>query len=182
MELRYYVGKFLNLRLNKREGEHSPHKILMLIAVMDMIERGKLTENKIFYDCELTDTFKRKFDIIASGIDKYKPWVPYYHLIGSDNDPFWHHKVRHEKADEYEKIEGSSGEKLICDCIEYASVNPDLFEHFKNSSCRKIFTLALVENLDKDRRDKLLCPEDTLSWEDCKIVLADYFDMAAQRL
>ena len=180
MELRYYVGKFLNLKLNIREGKNSPHKILMLIAVMDMIERGKLTENKIFYDDELKATFTKKFKIIAVDLDKDKPWVPYYHLKGSDNDPFWHHKVRCKKADEYEEIEGSSGEKVICDCIEYASVNPDLFEYFKNPSYRKILTLALVENLDKDRRDKLLCPEHALSWEDCKIVLADYFDMITQ--
>lgn len=49
MSLLSFERQFSNLKLNTRGGgEKSPHKVAMLLAVIELIAAEVITENKIF--------------------------------------------------------------------------------------------------------------------------------------
>ena len=56
--LPYYLDKFSNLHRNKLKGEIAPHKPIMLLSVMDLIEAGFITSNKIEFSEMLEERFK----------------------------------------------------------------------------------------------------------------------------
>ena len=67
MSLLEFENRISNLRLNTRGGnEKSPHKVALLLAVMDMIEAESIPLNRIFFNDELKRTFTRHFDQLAS--------------------------------------------------------------------------------------------------------------------
>ena len=47
MSLSTYVDRFRRLNVNVAHGRASPHKICMLLAVLDLARGGALTENRV---------------------------------------------------------------------------------------------------------------------------------------
>ncbi len=79
-----YIDQFRNLTVDKAHGPESVHKPCMLLAVMDLVERGDLTENEIRYEDTL-DGFKAYANAARPG-KHMKPFLPFFHLKGED---FW---------------------------------------------------------------------------------------------
>ena len=48
MSLAFYVDKLQSIRPDKSSGRARPHKVCMMFAVMDLIEQGYITNNKIY--------------------------------------------------------------------------------------------------------------------------------------
>lgn len=89
-----YTHKFSHLRTDKSSTRwtsdtnfHAPHKPLLLLAILDLIEQGSIQENLIQLNADLIDTFDRYWSAIM-GTEKYgTPVLPFYHL---KSDQFWH--------------------------------------------------------------------------------------------
>ncbi len=47
VSLQQYVNKIARLNVNQAHGRASPHKICMLLALLDLTQAGGLTENRI---------------------------------------------------------------------------------------------------------------------------------------
>ena len=47
MSLAAYVDAFQALNVNRAHGHASPHKVCVLLAVMDLVEQGALANNQI---------------------------------------------------------------------------------------------------------------------------------------
>lgn len=182
MELRYYINKFSNLRVHVRDGKPSVHKPSMLLAVMDMVRRGELTENRIPYNDQLKKAFTKRFEQLSKGEGQDRPYVPYYYLRDKGDDSFWHHKVRESNAAEYEAFSSNNQEKKIQVSIEYATVDSELFEYFKSPVAREVLQVALEEGLDKNKETKILSPRQAWSWHECEIIVADYFVMLEKEI
>jgi putative restriction endonuclease len=54
--LDHYMYKLSHLRINRSKGM-APHKPLLLLAIIELIEYGKLSENKIYPTPVMTSTF-----------------------------------------------------------------------------------------------------------------------------
>ena len=52
-----YIETFKSLRTNNKYGRKSPHKAVLMLAVIDLYEHNVLTENEIYYDDCLKTTF-----------------------------------------------------------------------------------------------------------------------------
>ena len=48
-------------KINGGERNPRPHKILMLLSVLELYKTGKLRENKIFYTDDLVSIFSRYY-------------------------------------------------------------------------------------------------------------------------
>lgn len=55
--LPYYQRKFETLRIDRTHGEPAPNKPILLLAVIDLIEQGAITDNKIRPSPLLVETF-----------------------------------------------------------------------------------------------------------------------------
>lgn len=174
MSLTYYENRFRSLNPNSAKGHVRPHKMCMLLAVMDLVEQGEITENRIYFNDNLKQAFSSRFEQFKKSNDQNTPVLPYYHLRSSG---FWHHKVKADQNVLYDSIEKSTSERKVRDSIEYVHVDDELFEYFRSSIARQCLSIALAENFDTDLRDQLLNPTHGWTWQECELVVNDYLLM-----
>lgn len=83
-----YIKWFTSLHCSKRDGHRAPHKPIMLLSVIDLIESGHLTENAIRLDNTLKERFHLLWEHYIRENDIYKPnaATPYDRM---SSEPFW---------------------------------------------------------------------------------------------
>lgn len=180
MSLMDYEKQFSALRMNSRGGrEKSPHKVAMLLAVMDLIEREKIVQNRIYFDEQLRDAFSQQFNQLAGSNDRNNPHLPFFHLRG---DGFWHHCSKPGKADDYNALTTASGPGVVSSHIAYAYVDDELFEYLDSAVSRNFLKSALLENLSTEARRHLLVVGNGWDWLECEAIVQDYFAMLNDEL
>ena len=92
MSVAIYAEKFSRLAVNVAHGRASPHKICMLLAVLDLARGGGLPENRIRYEPMLLERYRRFFDAVRASGDHPNPYFPFFHLAGDlrgKEESFW---------------------------------------------------------------------------------------------
>ena len=86
--LNKYISLFCSLHTNKQKGMSAPHKAVLLLSVIDMIEAGVIRSNEIELSERLEQCFKHNWDryIGRSVIFAPKIGTPFFHL---HSEPFW---------------------------------------------------------------------------------------------
>jgi putative restriction endonuclease len=86
-ELNYYVRRFAKLNVNKKNGISAPHKPILLLAVIELIEQKKIQNNQIYLSPELIATFLKYWSNLVTTNHQSNIALPFFHLTG---DKFWH--------------------------------------------------------------------------------------------
>lgn len=83
-----YTEYFSSLHTNKQKGMPAPHKAVLLLSVIDMVEAGVIKSNEIELSERLEQSFKHNWDryIGRSIIFSPKIGTPFFHL---HSEPFW---------------------------------------------------------------------------------------------
>ncbi len=136
--LEKYVQKIKRLRVDRAHGV-APHKPLLLLAVIELIERGQIQENKISLSPDLAETFIKYW----SKVTDRKPNIalPFFHLR---SDGFWHlhPNTGYEKVlDVADRITAIS---RLREVIAYVSLDDDLFVLLTDASNREIIRQTLI--------------------------------------
>jgi predicted restriction endonuclease len=139
MALQFYLNKFRDLNTMRLQGHNKPHKVCMLLAVMDLIECGVIHENHIEFNEALKQSFTIHFQRLRAGNDQNSPENPFYHL---NSEGFWH--LQPKSGVDLSAITGFSNSK-----IAYAYLDDELFELMKSSLVRADLRLSLTENLTR---------------------------------
>ncbi|ANU35982.1 Type-2 restriction enzyme HphI [Vibrio scophthalmi] len=137
VSLEYYLDRFQNLKMNSSGGKKSPHKMCMLLAVIDLIQAGNLTTNRIDFNQTLKDQFTYHFDNLAQGNDKNTPENPFFHLR---SEGFWHLSY-------LEGYDYSSTNRYSAKSIAYAYLDDELFDYMKSYIIANELKEVLVANL-----------------------------------
>lgn len=174
MGLLDYETRFSQLRMNTRDGEKSPHKVVMLLAVIDLFEDGKITENKIYFNKALKQRFTHHFSSLAGSNQRDNPHLPFFHLRSSG---FWEHYIRPGKSASYKELKKVGGASVIDEHIQYVFLDDELFELLGNSVVRRILKEALYRNLDDQIRFNILGDVKGWNWLECELVVDLYFKM-----
>jgi len=123
-----YISEILNMNCNKCRGQVAPHKAIMLLAVIDLIEEGVIDAS--FFD--LDDTLANKFHELWN---KYVPSTsifmadvckPFYHL---NHEPFWHLELKDGVDSSIFDCRPVYTRKWMNDHFDCASLNTILFWH-----------------------------------------------------
>ena len=92
--LEKYLNIFANLRTDKNRNRYpaatchrGPHKPILLLSVMDLIEQGLISENFIEPSFELVETFNTYISMVLPAGWKTSMAHPFSRL---DTDRFWH--------------------------------------------------------------------------------------------
>lgn len=137
MSYQYYLEKLSNLNMNNAGGKKSPHKVCMLLAVMDLIQAGHIASNKIELNQALKERFTEHFNCFAHGKDKNTPENPFFHLR---SEGFWH-LVYHAGYDE------ETTQRYSSKAIAHAYLDEELFQDMKSFIVSNELKEALVSNL-----------------------------------
>lgn len=137
MSLEDYKNKFARLRVNVAHGRASPHKICMLLSLLDLARSGKLKENRIEYDVALLDRYQQYFNAVKTDSDHANPYFPFFHLGGKLNDnstSFWH-------------LHAIPGRELVLDAMTTATTHKAIYENVAYTSLDdELFALLQDEN------------------------------------
>ena len=87
-DLAYYKKLFAHLNVNKMGGQVAPHKPLLLLAIMDLVECEVIMLPQIELGEALIAAFKWNWVRYFSKETRFKPIIgtPFYHMSG---EPFW---------------------------------------------------------------------------------------------
>jgi putative restriction endonuclease len=130
MSVEAYSEKFARLNVNVQGGRASPHKICMLLAVLDLARSGALPENRIRFTPPLLERYARYFDAVRGPSDHRNPHFPYFHLKGRlrDGSPgFWHLHPLPGRADVLAAMSTARSPADIVDNVDFASLDEALF-------------------------------------------------------
>ena len=136
--LQKYVQKMKRLRVDRAHGV-APHKPLLLLAVIELIERRQIRENEISLSPDLAEVFIKYW----SKVTDRKPNIalPFFHL---KSDGFWHlhPNAGYEKAlDVADRITGIS---RLREVIAHASFADELFVLLTDAGDREIIRQTLI--------------------------------------
>lgn len=151
-DFQYYKDCFSNLHTAHAKKFPAPHKPLLLLSIIDLVERGFITSNKI----ELTDilirTFKANANRFIGHSIIFRPNIgqPFYHL---QHETFWNLiPVSQEKelnlTAEVAHIFGPKKAvysiKGIREQYKYALIDRELFELLQNADVRAKLRTTLI--------------------------------------
>lgn len=145
-----FKQEILSLKRGKRGKHYRPHRLVMLLAVIELAERGLFTENKIYMKEPLLTIFGNIFVLVQREDDLCQPGPPFFHLRNSN---FWFHKVRPEYELEYSKLSTTGGGlKLIEQYIEYAYLRDDVYKIISEPISRREMRLFISNLLNTPER------------------------------
>ncbi|HSB96024.1 MAG TPA: DUF3883 domain-containing protein [Spongiibacteraceae bacterium] len=183
MSLLNYEELFANLRMNTSgsagDSRKSPHKVAMLLAVIDLITAGVILQNKIYFDQSLKDAFANRFKEFATEKDRNNPQLPFFHLRSSG---FFHHHIKPGKAASYANLTTASSIGDINENIAYAYIDDELFELLSNLAVRELLKSALYKSLSPQDRNAILDLGKGWNWLECECTVNDYFAMLNQEI
>ena len=140
-----------------RSGKYfAPHKPILLLSIMTLIEQGRITENKIELNRQLEDTFRWQWYALVDngtrqhgieicggldiGVDSKYPFKcniakPFFHL---SNEPFWNLVPSSEWKERKEYSLSQLKKEFL-----YAELLPDLFELMLDEELRTNLQICL---------------------------------------
>ena len=155
----YYLSAFEKMKRAIMRGVKAPHKPILLLAILNLCQRGIIKDNHIVLSSELVEEFKRLWRLyigeqntgdsifVAEGLTMDTPHSypfkcsienPYYHL---QHEYFWR-LVKNEKGKERKSY---SSLKSLRDSFAYAEIDQDLFDLMVNRESAVILECKLRE-------------------------------------
>ena len=139
MSLEFYLQKFQDLNTMRLGGHNKPHKVCMLLAVMDLISIGVISDNRIELNEALKQCFTSHFQRLKAGNDANTPENPFFYLR---SEGFWH--LQYQPGVEPSQVDRFSKSK-----IAFAYLDDELFQFFQSSIITADLRLALTMNLTR---------------------------------
>ena len=151
-----FVEMFEHMNRAKSGKYFAPHKPILLLSIMSLIERGHITDNKIELNKQLEDTFRWQWHtlvddgngqnsvVLCSGLDigvgsrypfKCNIANPFFHL---SNEPFWNLVP----STEWKARKDYSLSQLKREFL-YAELLPDLFDLMSDKESRTHLQICL---------------------------------------
>ncbi|MCT7957188.1 HNH endonuclease [Laspinema palackyanum] len=138
--LDYYAKKFATLRVDRKRGP-APHKPILLLSVIELIERGHIRKNQIVLDAELVAAFLKLWGQLATTDHRSDIGLPFFHLQG---DGFWHYQPKPG----YEALVQSKAKirsvGAIRELVECAFLDDELFHLLRHPVTRAHLAQVLI--------------------------------------
>ncbi|MDF7812774.1 HNH endonuclease [Hymenobacter sp. YC55] len=143
-DLTQYLVRFRKLKTSRLGGEEAPYKPALLLAVLEGVENGTISDNRIVITAELLAAFQSNCrDLSVSGRFRANNFaLPFYHLKG---DRFWHL----QPFPGYALLLTSSGSPRslghLRETIAYAALDAPLWLLLQEAATRQLFRDALLD-------------------------------------
>lgn len=129
-KLAAYQEAVTRLAVNVSNGRASPHKICMLLSVLDLARAGGLSVNRIEFGPALLERYYRFFDAVKQPGDHSNPYFPFFHLSGKlrgGGPSFWHLIPQRGRESMLAAMSTARSPRDITENIAWAELDADLF-------------------------------------------------------
>ena len=148
MSLATYAERFRRLNVNVAHGRASPHKICMLLAVLDLARGGALAHNRIEYAPPLLERYAMYFKAVRAGGDHPNPYFPFFHLAGrlrGGGESFWHLLPKPGRESVLAGMGSARTPRQVTDNIDHVSLDLELFELMRDATAVDALGAVLAE-------------------------------------
>ena len=163
-----YTVALSSLKTAKMAGKKAPHKPILLLSIIDLIERGVIKSNHIELSDALVDTFKRNWVRYVGDSVLFRPVIgtPFWHL---QNEPFW--KLISHDGTVITKGNMPTAKYSVGSIranIDYAEIDTALFTQMQNEEARAQLRVLLINtyldntHLQKSEASQLILSIGTL--------------------
>jgi putative restriction endonuclease len=138
-DIEYYTHCFSTLHTAIIKGVYAPHKPLLLLAIMDMVEQGVIRSSRIVLDDILVAAFKLNVAKYVGRKMQTAPSIgqPFFHM---QHEPFWK-LILCEGAN---KACSGYSVGVLRKQIQYALIDDELFDLFLDAEARAHFRKVLL--------------------------------------
>jgi putative restriction endonuclease len=142
------------LRRDKRGSHERPHKPVLLLSIIDLLDRGIIRRNEIPLNEELVATFKRYFDVVRKLNDQPTIENPFFHLSG---DGFWQLIPAAGQQPLYEQGAAAGPPSIgqFKKRVAFAKFDEPLWELFGDDLSRHQLREALIARYFPEQREQL---------------------------
>ena len=139
-DLNHYINCFSSLNTMRKCGKPAPHKALLLLSVIDLVERGVISDCRVLLSDALIQQFKSNTTKLLGESILFQPKIsyPFFHMR---SEPFW--ELVSSKGGKVEDVPSYSLSTLKRH-IAYARIDSDLFEFLKNPNVRAKLRVVLI--------------------------------------
>lgn len=144
----YYREKLRSLNVDRSSGHPKPHKVCLLLAVLDLIETNRTPKNEFYLDENLKIEFSKHFEHLKKANDAKKIATPFWHL---QNDDIWHFEISSDQTSAFNELiakKKAISEATLTDSIQFAYLTPELFQELQIAENREDARRLLLSNLE----------------------------------
>jgi putative restriction endonuclease len=142
----HWLGKLANLNVARTQTRGiAPHKPLMLLTVIDLIESGDIPDGWVKYDVRLVSRFRDYWDLVQER-QRNAPEIPMpFHALGGDKDKVW------------ERFTADGQPSAAKATTRLCSLDPGLFACLQNDRFRRQARETLVTLYFTTKEQVMLC-------------------------
>ncbi|WP_111748654.1 HNH endonuclease [Salinisphaera orenii] len=140
-DLAAYCRKFRSLNVNRAGDRISPHKMCMLLAVIDLFDAQPDRANRIEYSPQLLERFRDYFQTVAGPGDRANPYFPFFHL---KSEGFWHVQPRQGRREALRALTTVRSPAQVTDNIDCVALDSDLYGLLREQHARAALTETIV--------------------------------------
>ena len=147
--LHKYVYKIKRLNIDRARGP-APHKPNLLLAVIELIEGGQVTENKIPVSPELAEIFLKYWPKVTNRKPDFA--MPFFHL---KTDGFWH---LHPNAGYETALRVTNQIKTVSrlrEIVAFASLDEDLFLLLTDARDRETIRQTIIHTYFPECKEQI---------------------------
>lgn len=141
-----FISPLTSLTTAKIAGRQAPHKAVLLLAVMDLVEAGVITSPRVVLTEKLEEAFDRVWRRYVSASIIFTPKVatPFWHM---QNEPFWRLCLNNGQD-----LAGMKARYSVHWLREntYALLDPELFSLMRDESARAQMRVLLISTYLQD--------------------------------
>src|SRR2546421_11204045 len=146
--LTFYAEKFRKLRTDRARGNPAPHKPLLLLAVIDLIEQGAIPENNIEPSPMIVESFLKYWNLLS--LEKPRIFLPFYHL---KSDGFWHLHAKAGQEGLLATVSQFRSMTQLASIVGFANLDEDLFLLLHDPQAREVLRQTILETYFLDRAE-----------------------------
>lgn len=154
--LERYIEKFYNLNVGvvgRGGGRHErPHKPVMLLTVLDLMDAGEIGSNRIEWGERLLERFAQIFEVVRASNDKVTPENPFFYLR---SEGFWKHVAKPGDERVVERLGKPPRKGELVEGIFHVELDAALYDLLTEQRYRRVFREALIARYFPQRQGDL---------------------------
>ncbi|MBP3195673.1 MAG: hypothetical protein J6N21_01535 [Butyrivibrio sp.] len=148
-EIEDYLKEFTCLSVGLSNGHKLPHKAILLISIMHLIEIGEVEENKIPLDKKISSAFISTWKNYFNDVKVPSVWTPFWYM---KSESFWHFKSNGNDRllEGLLNFAGHPSIGQMRSVIKYACFDDALFNYMQNKDNRRLLKEVLQKTYIKN--------------------------------
>lgn len=153
-QLHTYLTALSRLKRGNTPFGIAPHKPVLLISMIELIEKGLVKENKVYINADLVGTFKENWQLLVNTLHQADFTQPFYYLQSDKiaGQPFWF-LIPNAGCQINSHIKSVN---ILAATVAYGSFSAELFLLLTDSISRQLIKETLLQTYFPNTRQNLM--------------------------